>query len=638
MKNKNVKAYLNNYIELSNPKYAVLLKGSWGCGKTHFIKQLLKEWNVNKDSDKDGIVLKPVYISLNGVVKTNTVTKLIKEELNPLLYSKSSKVALEILKGLAKATVKVDVDSLISDVEKDDYSVSLEINPFSLLSSGDPKIKGNKVLIFDDIERCKIDLEELFGYINNFVEHQACKVILIGDEDKFKEPKNDIKEVQYKHFKEKLIGQTFSIENDLDEAIKHFIEDTSINSNPTHSKSLLDNLEIIKEVFIYSEINNLRILRQSILDINRFVDLLTLKEDYKKSKKYPQYIKSVIVYFLLAYFEYKSGNTDIENYSEYTFNGSNNLVQSESKKKYEQLIVTQNVDNTFKNFVSIGVEYIKSGTILADKTEQIESQSKSYFDIKKDTAFDKLQHLPHINNEEFCQSYNEVHKEYFNDKLTTVDQVIQYYNTFNYILSLGINTDKTRTKEEYEHKAKEYIDKFIPLGSLSHKEKATYLYLQPAQYFQEGRENEVTKYVKSKIEKCHGVMYQNHIEELFYNLTDDNVIKLNTHLKTTEIPDGTDLYFYTSILKGLNPEKLSESIMNLSGYGKNMFKYFLENRQETSGLEKVLTDEIGTIKSLKSELEKKVVSLKLLEEYFTRELIAAIDKIIDNNKTNTQSI
>jgi len=34
------------------------------------------------------------------------------------------------------------------------------------------------------VERCKIPLDELYGFINDFVEHSQCKVILIADEDK----------------------------------------------------------------------------------------------------------------------------------------------------------------------------------------------------------------------------------------------------------------------------------------------------------------------------------------------------------------------------------------------------------------------------------------------------------------------
>lgn len=33
-KNEHIIIYLNEYISMSDPQYAVLLKGKWGCGKT----------------------------------------------------------------------------------------------------------------------------------------------------------------------------------------------------------------------------------------------------------------------------------------------------------------------------------------------------------------------------------------------------------------------------------------------------------------------------------------------------------------------------------------------------------------------------------------------------------------------------
>ena len=30
--------FLNSYADNTNPQYAVMLKGKWGCGKTHLIK------------------------------------------------------------------------------------------------------------------------------------------------------------------------------------------------------------------------------------------------------------------------------------------------------------------------------------------------------------------------------------------------------------------------------------------------------------------------------------------------------------------------------------------------------------------------------------------------------------------------
>ena len=40
----------------------------------------------------------------------------------------------------------------------------------------------NSILIFDDLERCKIPINDLLGYINQFVEHLNLKVIIVANE------------------------------------------------------------------------------------------------------------------------------------------------------------------------------------------------------------------------------------------------------------------------------------------------------------------------------------------------------------------------------------------------------------------------------------------------------------------------
>ena len=50
---------LNLYITDIDPQNAVLLKGDWGCGKTHFIKEWMK-----KQSQKESSACDVVYVSL----------------------------------------------------------------------------------------------------------------------------------------------------------------------------------------------------------------------------------------------------------------------------------------------------------------------------------------------------------------------------------------------------------------------------------------------------------------------------------------------------------------------------------------------------------------------------------------------
>ncbi|WET41228.1 hypothetical protein [Citrobacter enshiensis] len=46
------------------------------------------------------------------------------------------------------------------------------------------KVDNSKPIVFDDLERCTIKPEDIFGVINKYVEHHKCKVIVIAHDDK----------------------------------------------------------------------------------------------------------------------------------------------------------------------------------------------------------------------------------------------------------------------------------------------------------------------------------------------------------------------------------------------------------------------------------------------------------------------
>ncbi|MFY4759348.1 P-loop NTPase fold protein [Aliarcobacter butzleri] len=202
MQNKHISQFLNYYIELSNPQYAVFLKGKWGSGKTHFINEYKNELNKNKQ--------KYIYVSLYGVTSYDEIETKFLEAIYPRLYNKKTIFAGKIAKQLLKATLKIDWDA----DGKADGSVNIQIpnfKPEDLLNTRD------YILIFDDLERCSINIINLLGYINFFVEHQSYKVILIANEEELE------KTEKYTQIKEKLIGKTFEFISDANSAYDSFL-------------------------------------------------------------------------------------------------------------------------------------------------------------------------------------------------------------------------------------------------------------------------------------------------------------------------------------------------------------------------------------------------------------------------------
>lgn len=85
--NKHIQDYLKYYIEFPHPpKYAVMLNGAWGIGKTHLVRKLLREHF--KGSEKK---LPYKYVSLYGVESVEELDSAVLAAHFPILDSKAAK-------------------------------------------------------------------------------------------------------------------------------------------------------------------------------------------------------------------------------------------------------------------------------------------------------------------------------------------------------------------------------------------------------------------------------------------------------------------------------------------------------------------------------------------------------------------
>src|SRR5262249_39994881 len=122
------------------------------------------------------------------------------------------------------------------------------------------------VYVFDDLERCEMPINKSLGYINEFVEHDVHKVVIVANDQEIKDKE------EYARRREKLIGKTFEVQSVLDEALPFF---SKAIGDPL-TKSLLERkTEDIATVYHQSGLNNLRILQQTMWDFSRFFSALS---------------------------------------------------------------------------------------------------------------------------------------------------------------------------------------------------------------------------------------------------------------------------------------------------------------------------------------------------------------------------
>ena len=265
--NSHIEEYLNYYCNLSSaPGFAVLLKGDWGSGKTWFIKEYQKKLKEQK--------YKVLYVSLYGVASFSEIGNIFFQQLHPILSSKGMAITNKIFSGLVKATFKID----LNNDGQDDGSVSSQMPqldiPYYL-----QKTDGT-ILIFDDLERCGIEIGNILGYVNTFVEHEGLKVILVANEDEISDPSGS-----YSRIKEKLIGKIFSVSCDFSGALQQFVSESDAETQ----KFLHDHTELIECIYKGTNYRNLRILKKIVLEFKRiFIGLPD------KVKKQPELLCDIL--------------------------------------------------------------------------------------------------------------------------------------------------------------------------------------------------------------------------------------------------------------------------------------------------------------------------------------------------------
>lgn len=398
MGNKEITNFLDEYVQIPNPQYAVMLKGAWGCGKTFFIQQWIKTLK-NGDVEKDELNWKPIYISLFGLTEVQQVTESINKEIYPWLYSKGAKFIKNFLKAASKIALKYDIDA--DGNGKNEGSATFNLDSILLLKEDNSEIRGNKILIFDDFERCNINFETLLGYINYFSEHCKCKIIIIGDESKLSIKESESTNLKFSDFKEKTIGRTFEIKTNISEAVDFFINELT----PNNRNLLLENKELIIQIFEASDSHNLRILRQCLNDYNRIV--MALPEHYHEFLQYHNVISSLLANFIAVYFEYKSGNTEIaEIFNRMTMLSNNN---SETNKKREKILSKYRSARKNRRLVLFD-DFIVEKIIYYLNNGSFNTEYLQYSLDIRDTEIKSWEHLYdywRLSNEEYKKYYDE---------------------------------------------------------------------------------------------------------------------------------------------------------------------------------------------------------------------------------------
>lgn len=427
MKNQHITDFLSYYLKLENsPEYAVLINAKWGAGKTHFVKNFLKE-HFKDDEDKK----KPyLFVSLYGLSTFSEIDDAIFAQAHPILSSKSMAIAGKILKTSMKFATQLPID--FNGDGKSDTTINSQVPDIKwsdILSS-----TKDTVLIFDDLERCAIEPHKLLGYLNYFVEHGGCKVILIANEDEFLQ-----KEEKYQQIKEKLIGKTFTYQAVAKEVIPIFIKEF-VQYSDLYNLYCTESENIIS-IFNTANHHNFRVLKQALNDFKRLFDLLS-----PEIKAKGELLSHLLAYFIVYNLEAKSGKLSIQKILN---NDTNYLWMSDEEFNQQEVEIQQDIqmkrefDNKYTHYCNDN-ETLKSGTwlqIIQDNiliTDAINNEllQSAYFQIMPSWYY--LWEMYRLTEDKCNQAFDKCVQDIKSDNIQSLTELLHLYGLFCELENLGI--------------------------------------------------------------------------------------------------------------------------------------------------------------------------------------------------------
>ena len=366
-----------DYIRSDYTDYAIMINGEWGSGKTYFwnnkIRNRIENMHIN------GKQYTTIYMSLYGISNLEEISKKIFIETTQLMDKNLKKFMNNHNQTTIPEYAKTGLDmanffGVTQNGDRIDYS--------DFFSTDD------KILCFDDLERANVDVIDILGYINNFVEHDHIKTIIICNEKELSaklkssnlemktfiatyllDKEGDLSKVSdkpmvekiqdkieyvfdkandYERIKEKLIGETFEYAPEFNYIINGLL--MRYEGNTELIRFLRENTRLIINTFNKSGTRNLRILKHALNDFKKIYEMV--------NKNYPntnyRVLQTMLIFTIAVSFEIKAGKVTKEKF----ININNNeeykaiLVSSRVLMDNRQFYIKEFDNNYYYNFKS----------------------------------------------------------------------------------------------------------------------------------------------------------------------------------------------------------------------------------------------------------------------------------------------
>ena len=451
-----------DYIRTDYTDYAIMINGEWGVGK---IRKKIDSMKFN------GKQYKTIYMSLYGISNLEEISKKIFIETTQLMDKNLKKYMNQHEEAVIPEYAKSGLDMAnLFGISNNDGKINYE----EFFSTDD------KILCFDDLERANVDVIDILGYINNFVEHDHIKTIIIcnekelstkikssnlemktfiatyildkeGELKKTDKPlvekiKDQIENVfdkanEYERIKEKLIGETFEYVPKFDYIINGIL--IRYEDDRDLVRFFRENTNLIISTFNKSGTRNLRILKHSLKDFQKIYQIVTQKYPNISNK----IVQTMLIFTIAVSFEIKSGKIIKDKFVEIKSNEEYKsiLVSSRVLMDNKQFYIKEFDNNYYYNFKTDYrffkfIEYYVRTRIFDMKLfkkdmEEIQNSGES----NAIPAYRRLltEEYWKIPDEEFLKVINEIIKEINTGEIELVD-LVKIYTYFSYFSNKGL--------------------------------------------------------------------------------------------------------------------------------------------------------------------------------------------------------
>lgn len=271
------------YLHDDSYNYAVLIDGEWGSGKTYFVNNTLTKIIEKQESDLE-TSRKVQYISLYGCKAISDVQENIAWS-----FAEDARKVIQDKNNFGTTGQKVSNNILLSSKKIGNAILKKFLPNMPLYEIASDWLNlGSFIFVFDDLERCNCPINEVFGFLNELVEHENTKVILIANEKEL----SGIAEIQYLELQYSLT---------LDNRINWPSPNTSNFWAVRKSNSNLISLDEMerrrKLLFPTKEANsNYRRIREKLIGVTLKYEpnIPLIISEILKSSKYDPYIKDML--------------------------------------------------------------------------------------------------------------------------------------------------------------------------------------------------------------------------------------------------------------------------------------------------------------------------------------------------------